>query len=251
MSRYPSAAVALSGGVDSTLVLAAAKEVFSVDAVAVTVLTPYVPSWEKDDAREIAEILGVRRMTLHIPEIPADIRDNPPLRCYHCKLVIFREIKRAAGELGIETVFDGSNADEVLTHRPGLRALRELNIVSPLVECGIGKKDVRELLRMRSMPNAEKPSCSCLLTRLPYAALIETKVLSAIDRAETYLRSRGIRQCRVRVHGESARIEVAPEEREKLFSVPLLDDIDAYLKELGFRYAALDLSGYRSGKMDR
>jgi pyridinium-3,5-biscarboxylic acid mononucleotide sulfurtransferase len=249
LGSYPSPVAAVSGGVDSALLLAAAKEARPETVTAVTVVTPYVPEIEVRRAKEIAAFCKVPHRIIEIETIPVKIGDNPFDRCYHCKQILFTEILREAEKIN-GTVLDGSNADDMKSRRPGIQALRELGVQSPLAESGLSKKDIRSLSRQLSLPSADIPSCSCLLTRFPCNTRIEEDLLRKVESAEVYLRDRGLRQVRVRVHGEIARVEVGREERERFFQTRFLDETHDGLSAFGFRYVTLDLYGFKSGSMD-
>ena len=241
--------VAFSGGVDSTFLLAAAKEAVDDGVLALTATTPYVPAWELDEARTLTDNLGIRHEIIELSIIP-EIRENPSDRCYHCKKAIFGNLKSRAEELGFPVLTDGSNTDDLGDYRPGLRALRELGIVSPMLECGLSKDDIRKFSRDLGLPTWNKPAYACLLTRLPVNHTIDVDELQRIERSEGYLRSLGFAGVRVRLHGDIARIEVFPQDRTKLFDTDLLDRISDRLRNFGFRYVALELSGYRMGSMN-
>jgi uncharacterized protein len=176
---------------------------------------------------------------------------NPPDRCYHCKKAIFSVIKDAALADNIDHVLDGSNADDTDDYRPGMRAIEEMGVRSPLLEAGMTKNDIRELSRSEGLPTWDKPAAACLASRIPYNQTITDVALTRIENAESYLKEKGLRQVRVRSHGDLARIEVDPVERPKFFDTDVLDETARRLKELGFRYVALDVDGYRTGKLNR
>lgn len=249
LSMYPSQVVALSGGADSAFLLAAAKESGAENVSALTVATPYVPEIEMNRAGEISAFLDVPHRIVEIKRIHEKIEKNPADRCYSCKRILFSEILREAESIGA-AVFDGSNADDKPDRRPGMKALRELGVKSPLAECGLTKKDVRTLSRQMGLPSADIPSCSCLLTRFPYNTRIEEGMLRRVESAEEFIRDRDFRQVRVRVHGDVARIEVGREERIRFFNGQFLDELHAGLSALGFRYVAVDAYGFASGRMD-
>lgn len=245
------AAVAFSGGVDSSLLCAVAHAVHGGACLAVTIDSPLLPRRELRDAKEVAARVGIRPLVIREQGIPPAVAVNPPDRCYHCKKAEFALIRETARGLGISRVLDGSNADDAADYRPGARALRELGVESPLREAGMTKADIRELSRRFGLPTWDKPASACLASRVPYGETVDGEKLSRIEGAEEALRSRGLRQVRVRVHGQVARIEVAPEERHLLFDTTLLDDISSRLKALGFQYVCLELEGYRMGSLNR
>jgi uncharacterized protein len=200
---------------------------------------------------DIARRVGIEHVLVEESEIDCAVAANPKDRCYHCKKLEFSSIIAAAGERGIGVVLDGSNMDDLGDYRPGLKALEELGVVSPLREAGLGKKEIRELSRRFGLPTWDKPAFACLASRIPYGERIDREKLSRVEKAEDYLRARGFRQFRVRSHGDIARIEAAREERSKFFSEELLDEVSAALKSFGFLYAAFELEGYRMGSLNR
>ncbi len=239
------AAVAFSGGVDSTYLIAAAVEALGADAVAVTVDTPYIPRWELEEARTLADSIGIRLHEIKM-EIDPSIADNPSDRCYRCKRIIFERIQAEASRLGCSHVLDGTNADDLGAYRPGLKALRELGIESPLAELSITKADIRALSRALDLPTWDKPAYACLLTRLPHDTTVEEDALRRIEEAELVLIRRGIRDVRVRTQGDLARIEVDRKSRELFFDAGFMDEVAGEIRSLGYRFVALDLDGYRT-----
>ncbi len=248
---YGKAAVAFSGGVDSSLLCAVAREELGEGAAAITIVSPLLPKSELDDAAAVAEQVGIRHILVESREIEEEVAANPKDRCYHCKKREFGAIARAARELGIGTVLDGSNVDDESDYRPGMRAIAELGVASPLKEAGLGKEEIRELSRRLGLPTAEKPAFACLASRIPYGERIDAAKLARVERAEDYLRSRGFRQFRVRSHGDLARIEVGPSERAKLFSEAAMDAMAAAFESFGFLYSCVDLAGYRRGSLNK
>jgi len=242
--------VAFSGGTDSTFLLKAAKDVLGDGAAAFTAAPPYHPRWEIREAAELAKKIGVRQVVREEEIIAPEIRSNPPDRCYRCKKALFTRIVTFAREEGFKHVADGTNADDPAEHRPGMKALTELGIRSPLLETGLTKRDIRALSREIGLPTWNKPAFACLLSRIPYGQEVTEEDLRRIEKAEVYLLGLGFHAVRVRLHGDVARIEVSPGEREKLFDAGLLDAIAEELKTFGFAYATLDLRGYRTGSLD-
>lgn len=244
-----SVAVAFSGGVDSTLLLAAAREALGVRAVAVTARLASVPERELRAAEELCAALGAEQVVLEVDamSIPA-FRENARDRCYHCKRAIFGEFLRVAREQGLAAVVEGSNLDDEGDYRPGMIAIRELGVRSPLREAGLAKAEIRALSRALGLPTWDKPSMACLASRFAYGEAITAERISMVERAEERLRALGFRQYRVRVHGELARVELLPEEFDKLMAAR--EDFSSYMKSLGFVYTALDLAGFRSGSMN-
>ena len=243
--------VAFSGGVDSALLLKVAVDEVGDGVVAATATSAIQVSSELEDAKAFAESLGVKHIILRTNEMENDLcRSNPKNRCYHCKKMIFTELKRVAGERGIQTIIDGSNADDLGDYRPGKRALKELGIRSPLIDAGLTKVEIRSLSKDNNLPTWNKPALACLASRIPYGSMITEERLRRIDQAETFLRAEGLVQVRVRDHETVARIEVAADDRGT-FTDPIFSErVVKKLKSLGYDYVALDLEGYRTGSLN-
>lgn len=241
-------AVAFSGGADSTLLLCAAIEALGRDAVrAYTFVSELTPEGDPLHSREGAEYLGAEHSILTVNELEdQNISANGRLRCYHCKRRMFSLLLERAAQDGFENVAEGTNSDDAAEYRPGLRAISELGILSPLRDCGFTKRDVRGKLRKMGVPAHSRPSSPCLATRIPYGTRLTKELLQTVDRGEMLLKSAGFPACRLRHHGDTARIEVPPEDFSKL----LASNLAAKIKELGFTYVTLDLEGLRSGSMD-
>ena len=245
------AVIAFSGGVDSSLLLAAASEAMGPNLIAVTAVSETYPPGELVHAREFARTLGVRHRVLPTHELAnGSFLLTTPDRCYHCKKELFAKLRHIAELEGIAFILDGSNRDDLADHRPGRRAAEEFSVRSPLVEAGLTKAEVRELARVRNLPVWDKPSLACLSSRIPYGTRITQELLRTIHAAENVLHAKGFRQVRVRHHGETARIEIEREEFGKLFSDGSLPEIISSIKELGYRYVCLDLEGYRTRSMN-
>ena len=241
--------VAFSGGVDSTLLAYAAHEALGDRALAVTASSETFPSYEREEAIRLGERLGLRHMVIETSELDVpEFAHNPPDRCYHCKRELFGTLKKLAADEGIEWVADGTNADDLADYRPGRRALEELGVRSPLLEAGLGKQEIRDLSRRFDLPTWSKPACACLASRFPYGEEIDRAKLRRVDEAERLLRGIGFELVRVRSHGDAARIEVAPDEIERLLGER--SRVVEGLKRAGFTYVALDLQGYRTGSMN-
>lgn len=243
-------AVAFSGGVDSTFVAGVAQKTLADKAIAITVDSPYIPRWEIDEAKELAESIGIRHAIITV-DIPAEIINNPINRCYLCKTALFSLIREKARELGFNYLADGSNFDDTRDYRPGLKALAELQVKSPLMETRWTKDEIRAASKALGLATHDKPAYACLLTRIPYDTRISLNDLVKIERSETYLMSLGFRAVRVRCHGDLARIEVNRQDRSKLFDEELLDTISAQLKSYGFTYVAIEAGGYSMGSLNR
>lgn len=244
--------VALSGGVDSSVVAALAFEALGNQAHAATFESPLTPPDEIEDARAVAQTIGIQHHIKTIDELKvANITKNPQDRCYHCKLYRFRQARVLAVKLGIDTVVDGTTKSDLGEYRPGLKALEELDITSPLLEVGITKEETRELAKQLKLPIADKPSNSCLATRIPYGEQLTNDRLGRVAVAEQEIKKLGlVRTIRVRDHGDLARIEVAPDEIPKLFQEEQTKLIVEKLTALGYRYVTIDLQGYRFGSFD-
>lgn len=243
--------IAFSGGVDSTFLLAVAKEVLGDEVTAVTVRSASFPQREYQSAVDFTRQLGIRHLFLTIEELAIPgFAENPPNRCYLCKKEIFSTISALAQSRGIAFVADGSNFDDLLDYRPGHQALLELGIVSPLRDAGMIKDEIRQLSREMRLPTWDKPAFACLSSRFPYGERITREKLAMVEAAEDYLVSIGFNQLRVRIHGPIARIEVSPVERRRFFSEEMMDQVADRLKEIGFAYISLDLQGYRMGSLN-
>lgn len=243
--------VAYSGGVDSTFLLAVARRALGERVVAATIRTPFMGRAEIDDAHRRSVAIGVVHEIIDVdldgaPEVLA----NPPDRCYHCKSLVFAALRRRADELGLPALVDATHADDLRERRPGVRALRELGVASPLAAAGLGKADVRAFSAALGLEGGDRPSSPCLATRVPYGEPITPERLRRISGAEHVLRALGFEGTRVRDYGDLARIEVQPADFERAASWPLRRGIVEPLRDLGYRYVTLDLAGYRSGSMD-
>jgi uncharacterized protein len=244
-----SALVAYSGGVDSAFLLALAVEALGDKAIAFTALSPAVAPDELEGARAVARQLGVR----HIEKRSNELEDpryaqNPVNRCYYCKTELYTLATAEASALGLNAVVSGTNADELSDYRPGLAAAGEHQVVQPLAEAGLTKAEIRELSRAIGLPTWDKPQQPCLSSRIPYGTEVTAERLSQLARSEMALRALGLREFRVRFHGQIARIEVGERELEQLVKVRAAA-VQA-LKEAGFQYVALDLEPFRSGRLN-
>ena len=245
------AAVAYSGGVDSTLLSKVCKDVLDANSIAITLVSPMNAKSEMNDAVDLAKEIGIKHFLIYDDEIEEQVAENPVDRCYFCKKIEFTKILEKAQAEQISIVFDGSNVDDLSDYRPGMRALSELKIISPLREAGLTKSEIRQLSRDLGLRTWEKPAFACLASRVPYGEKITPAKLTKIDKAEEYLRSLGLIQFRVRNHEDMARIEVAPSERSKLFREDLMDEISLKLKSFGYSYVCLELEGYVTGSLNR
>jgi uncharacterized protein len=243
--------VAFSGGVDSSLLLAAAADALAKNAVAVTVDSPVHPARELAAARALARELGVRHLVIHTDELADDqFRANPPRRCYFCKSRRFRALVELAREEGMTQVIEGGNLDDLGDYRPGMDAVRELGIRSPLIELSVGKAQIRALARARGLAVWDRPAAACLASRIPYGQPITPEKLRRIERAEEALQDLGFRIARGRDHGEVARVEIDAAEFGRLADAELRARLAAAMRSAGYAYAALDLEGYRRGSLN-
>jgi len=241
--------VAFSGGVDSSFLLHRAYSLKKVKVIGVTIKTPYIPAIEIDDAVEFTRTYGIDHKIVDIT-FPESIIKNPVNRCYLCKKTLFTHLLAFAGRNGYNHVIDGSNADDVSDYRPGLKALKELGIRSPLLESGLTKQDIRDLSQKAGLTVWDKPAMACLLTRIPYDTVINEELLRMVEQAEQMMFERGYPGTRVRIHGDVARIECMPGYMEKIVNGSDRELIVSNLKKIGFRYVSLDLEGYRTGSLN-
>ena len=246
-----SLAVGFSGGVDSAYLLAVAHEVLQEKAVALTATGVAFPEREQQEAREFCKKRGIRQILCPVEPLQIEeFRNNGPQRCYFCKRDIFARLQKAAGELGIAQLADGTNVDDLVDYRPGLRAVTELGLVSPLREAGLAKAEIRLLSKKRGLPTWSKPAYACLASRFASGEEITEEKLYRVDRAEQFLIEQGFPEERVRVHGDLARIEVAAEDIARLADGAVREKIVKAFRALGFRFVSLDLEGYRTGSMN-
>jgi len=241
--------VAFSGGVDSTFLLHRASVTTGIKYTAITIRTPYIPEREIKEATEFCSGHGMNHQVVDLP-FPESVRENPVERCYLCKKQLFGHLKEYATKNNFRFVADGTNADDKGDFRPGLRALEEMGIKSPLMEAGLAKHEIRELSQKAGLPTWDKPAYACLLTRIPYDTMVTERDIRKIEEAEQLLFDKGFYGTRVRLHGEVARIECMPGYLTRFVNDPEREIVVQNLKKIGFRYISLDLEGYRTGSMN-
>ena len=244
-------AIAFSGGVDSTFLLKVAHDTLGENALALTVSSRVFPERELKEAEAFCEKEGIRQIVIGFDELEVEgFKDNPPNRCYVCKKALFQKMKATAEKEGFSFVAEGSNMDDLGDYRPGLKAVAELGILSPLREAGLYKKEIRSLSKELHLPTWEKPSFACLASRFVYGETITKEKLSMVEKAEQRLLDMGFSQMRVRIHGNMARIEVPPKDISRFMETETREAIVSSFREYGFSYVSLDLEGYRTGSMN-
>ena len=246
-----SLAVGFSGGVDSALLLYVAHEVLGDKLIAVTGVDAALPERELSEAKDFCEKRKIRHVICKVDPLKEEsYRNNSPDRCYHCKRGLFLEIGKVAKENGIEYLAEGSNMDDIGDYRPGLKAVEELSVKSPLREAGLTKADIRAISRAFDLPTWSKPAYACLASRFVYGEKITEEKLRMIDQAEQFLIEHGFLEERVRMHGNVARIEVPAKDISRLAEEEIREEVYKRFKEIGFMYVTLDLLGYRTGSMN-
>ena len=253
MSQFDSCAVAMSAGVDSTVVAKAAYMAFGENSVAVTATSASLASGELNDARRIATEIGIAHRVIETNEFANPLYvQNSKDRCYHCKTELYSQLDGLSDSLDVQVVFNGTNIDDLGDYRPGLKAASEHSVVSPLAECSMNKADVRSLAEGWDLPTWDKPASPCLSSRIAYGEEVTAERLQMVDLAEQWLKEKGFPNLRVRYHrGDIARIEVPVDQIESVVANELRTPLVTYLKEIGFKFISLDLSGFESGSLNQ
>jgi pyridinium-3,5-biscarboxylic acid mononucleotide sulfurtransferase len=243
--------VAFSGGVDSSYLALAAQRALGPDVLAVTAVSPSYPAAHREMAERVVRELGIAHRFVETREMEsAAYRRNAPDRCYHCKSELFERLDGMADALGFDAVAYGVNTDDTGDFRPGHRAADEHGVLSPFLDVGLSKGEIRELSRAAGLPTADLPASACLSSRLPYGTEVTPERLAQVEEGERRLRELGFRQVRLRHHGELARVEVEPSELPRALDPGMAKALVEQLKPLGFRYVCLDLEGYRTGSLN-
>jgi len=244
------AVVAFSGGVDSTFLLAVAREILGEHVLAVTATSETYPERELFEARSLARQMDARHLEVISEELDIpEFLHNPRNRCYYCKKELFAKLRSIAEEQGLPHVLDGTNVDDLGDHRPGRQAAAELGVISPLEQAGLTKNEIRQLSHQLGLPTWDKPAYACLSSRFPYGTAITPERVRQVGQAEDSLRTLGFRILRVRYHEDVARLELGPEEFCKAVG-PLKEQVIQMVKQVGFTFVSIDLEGYRAGSMN-
>ena len=251
ITSLKSVAVAFSGGVDSTFLLFAAVDALGDNAAAVTVSSDIFPERELDEAATYCQEAGIRHVVVQFEALETEgFAQNPANRCYLCKTELFGTIREAAAREGLAAIIEGSNMDDEGDYRPGMQAIAELDVKSPLRHAGFTKQEIRDLSKRFGLPTWHKQSFACLASRFPYGNIISKEKLRMVDRAEQLLLDKGFNQVRVRIHGDLARIELLPEDFSRFMEEKTRTEVYETFKKYGFSYVTLDVRGYRTGSMN-
>jgi len=243
--------VAFSGGVDSSYLALVTRQELGSSALAVTAESPSYPTHQRTVALDLVERYGFRHEFIASGEMEdANYVENPSNRCYFCKHELYSLLQKMAEVRGFRYVVDGNNLDDTADYRPGRQAGRELQIRSPLIEAGLRKAEIRELSQRLGLPTWDQPASACLSSRIPYGSPVTVEKLRMIDQGEEVMRALGFSQTRVRHHGDIARIEIAREEMAKALSIEMFDQLSREFKQIGFRFVAIDVDGYRTGALN-
>ncbi|OHD15982.1 MAG: TIGR00268 family protein [Spirochaetes bacterium GWD1_27_9] len=252
LQGFENIVVAYSGGIDSSLLLKISHRLKKDKVIALIVKSPFVANFEYENAISFCKEIGVNYKVINVNMHDlAPVKHNPEDRCYICKTLVFTEIINEAKKLGFNTIVDGSNASDTGDYRPGKKALKELGIISPFLECDITKDEIRIFSKEEKISFYNKPSNSCLATRIPYNNEITEQKLNQIELSEDYIRKFGINVVRLRHYDHIAIIEVGRDEREKLFDIEKMDKIEEFILKLGFKFVTINIAGYKTGNLNK